>query len=153
MKTYSTDEHYNAGAEYAYVHLTDSLAKVIAGRFNLFEATQKSQPDIVEMHFGFESGEAGFFGWLAFNDDERGFLPGSDVEEKFLDDGWAEIPESSPFPGDKHLDSFNEVFGIEMEALYMIVGSGGVSWEAYPKHTSIRVQSEVLPREVVAKVI
>lgn len=152
MRTFSTDEHWNGGAENAYVLLDERLAKVIAGRLNLLDASTVSNPELVEMHFQSEDVECGFYNELGFHDDASGFLPGEEVEEEYNESGWAEIPDSSPFKGDLSRDSFDEVFGILAENTYMVINEYGVYWEMYPAHTSIRIQSEVLPRSVLSEV-
>jgi hypothetical protein len=153
MKTFSTDEHCNGGADYAYVKLTPELAKVIAARFKIFDAAKEGDPEAIEMGFKVELEQCSFLGWLAFNDDAKGFLPGSDVENHYDEDGWCEIPEDSEFKGDLSRDSFEEVFGIKQEWTYMTIGVLGVNWETYPMNSSIRVQTEVLPRELIQRLI
>lgn len=152
-RTSSSDEHDNGDVETAYILLDEALAKVIAGRLNLFDANKKSHPGLVEMHFLSDTTECGFFGYLAFHDYEKGFLPGEEVEKKLDDNGWAEIPDDNPFKGDLSRDSFDEVFAVPDEGVYMITCERGVYWEAHLKYTSIRVFSELLPREVLSRVI
>jgi len=145
LRTFSSDENYNSDLEYAYVLMTPGLAKVLAGRHNLLLAGQTSNPDLVEVHFRSGDDEVEFYSWLAFNDDANGFLPGKEAEKTFEEQGWTEIPEDSSFQGDLYKDSFDET--------YTICNEQGFYWETYLKHAGTRIQTEVLPREVLAKLI
>jgi hypothetical protein len=159
MKTYSTDENFNADADYAYVEITAEMAKVIAGRFSLFDAAKRSNPDLIEMQYTSSLDEVGFYLWGAFNDTnddgDNEFLPGEEAESHYEDNGWCEVPEDSKLNKLilKPSSPFDDEFMIDVESVYMCIGVQGVNWEGYPGHSSIRLQTEVLPREILRRVM
>jgi hypothetical protein len=152
-KIWSTDEHWKAEAEYAYVKLTSELAKVIASRFKLFDELKEKDPKLVEVNFEVDLEECRFLQWAAFNDNTKGFLPGDDAETHYDEHGWCEIPESSPFKGDLEDGPFFSKFGVSQEWAYMTIGTNGVNWESYVMDSVLRLQSDVLPRWLIQKLI
>jgi hypothetical protein len=150
LRVFSSDEHYSANVENAYVFLTESLAKVVSNRLELFDTSLESSQELLTMEFLPELGAVSFYQRLGFYDDENGFLPGEELEKHFEENGWCEIPESNPFKGDLS-DSFDDVFQVPVDDVSMVICKAGVYWEGIPRHSNIEITTDIIPREVIAR--
>lgn len=136
LRTFSSNEDYDADFYYALIYVTEELARSILNRRTLLN--EVTAIDLSAAYLAFFSD--GPF-WLSSINDKRGddILP-YDLSDALYSVGYVKIPDGQEFT--------NEDKDFRTDCIWMHVGSFGVEWLVTPKNTSLSITTASLPYSV-----
>jgi hypothetical protein len=121
LRTHCTNEFFD-GCAYALVDLTPTLARKVLRRRAMFEDDRRDDPDLTETSY--YSGDADYFSALPTTLDE--------IERRLADTGFTQAP--TDFRVDDELLE-------RTECGQMVISTGGVWFQCYPKHCDPLVET------------
>lgn len=146
MDTINSSEDDGAQYDYAICMLEDRAAKVLAGYVALFNFMKKSQPELLEMMFKDTDVECDFYPRTIFdNEDGIEQLPSS-IEEELDDKGWGILPSDyvpNFGPKDAHIPAES----------FIVICNGGFFWRTWPQDSTLEIDTNVVPVEILSRVI
>jgi hypothetical protein len=117
LKTHCTNEFFD-GCSYAVVDLTPALARKVLQRREIFETVRQKDSDLTETSY--YNGDAEYFSALPTT-----FEAFDEVERRLADRGFTQV--SQDF-------SVSDEFLERTECGEMVISTGGVWFQCYPKH-------------------
>lgn len=145
MHTYNTDEH-DEQYDFAVYKMEEHEAKILTRHFNLFKVNHDSMSELCEMVFCAEDETlCEFFPAGIWDKDEMSTMP-EQVEKDLDKQGWAIIP-------DDYEREFTPKDAHSPDKTFVVFCPEGVFWRAYPQESTLVVESQVLPREILSRVL
>jgi hypothetical protein len=144
LRTFSSDEHWNADFDYALVDLNAEGARAIADKAALVRTLKATNADIVEVTF--DDALCTFYKGGAFWNDDCDLDLDEAAREHFDDFGWCILPDDH-----RPDDSVLEAHEARVDGVYLVIGANHVHWHATPRHASINIDSEALETRVISK--
>lgn len=146
METWSTDEHDKGEYDCAIFKMESYEAKLIAQRLNLYKVMKDSDPELRSMSFRAHGTdlECEFFPgtiWLKGKED----LMSAELEQELDKQGWSMVESLDPDINPKYAHAPNDI--------YFVVEDEGFYWRTYPPDTSIQIETQLLPRDILSRVL
>lgn len=121
LRTFSTDEHYNADCDLAFVDMTTEYARLLVERVNALHEIKHVDDSLLEMHY---RRGASFYAMSTVDGDlaDRAMDDAVEVGDDFQPDGEEE----------------------RMGATWVVVADDGVSFYGNPEHADIDVFTDAI---------
>jgi hypothetical protein len=146
MRTFGSDEFCNDRYDYAVYKLETQEAKIISRHFNLFKVMLDSQGELVEMVYSAADETAcEFYPCEIWDKDELDVMP-QKLREELDKKEWGILPEEFEREFTPK-DAFNPV------SLFLVIGPNGFYWRAFPRESGLTIETQVLPRDLLAQVL
>lgn len=147
MKTWCADNYNEANYDFAIFKLEVVEAKMLSQRFNLYKINQDSDQDLAEMAFNVQHCDelsCEFYPCEIWERDDKDVMPAS-IKEDIEKQGWSIVEELDPDITPRHAHA--------PDNLFLMLSKEGFSWKTCPPGMSLHVESEVLPFDIVARVL
>ena len=129
MRTWSTNEHYNADGDYAVTEIDKSFADTIRRRIEMVKKAKAESSELLRMEFSEWSPE---------------FISYGDAEEMFGEEKVNEVND----PGSiifkikaSGMVLLKKLPKVRLDSCVMSVTDDGIRWSAFPKHSDIELST------------
>ncbi len=142
METWSTDEHSKEEYDYAIFKMESNEAKLIAQKLNLYKVMRDSDSELRSMSFRAHGTdlEPEFYASSIWN----GNMP-DDIETALDKEGWASVERLDPDITPRAAHASN--------GIYLVIEDEGFYWRTYPPDSMIQIETQLLPREILSRVL
>lgn len=142
LRTFSTNEDYNADCDYAVVDLTPELAELGLSRIENLKRRRARDSKLFE---------------TAFEDASSQYFSNFDAFDEILDPRSGHTVVDILWGGDPWIDpdhcGIPEYAFKATESDSMMVQLNGVYWEAFPKHGDVRIYTAAIPLSLLQRAV
>ncbi len=149
MKTYSTDQYNDADYDTAIFKMEDVEAKLIAQRWNVYKLNKNSDPHLAEMAFNVmhcSEVSCEFYPSTIWDgaDGETDAMP-KNIRDDLEKQHWSAVDSLSPDigPRDAHAPAY----------LFLMFCDQGFFWRTSPQDSHLHIDTEVLPYDLLSRVL
>lgn len=144
MTTFSSSEHDREDYDYAVFKMEKQEAQILARYFNLFKVMHDSASELAEMVYAAEDETLCEFYSEGIIDKKH--TPLECIKELESSKGWTILPDDYDqifTPKDAHAPA----------GTWLVICPQGFQWRAFPSESELTIETIVLPRELLSRVL